>query len=199
MIDYEVLCQTIEDWRAGRRPSIDLSATPVDAVDIEPDDAGYEQAPVAYDEEVGDYAEPAAGLEPVHHDAPVQQPQAADSGQYVEQGYEQQQGYTDENGNYVDPNQQAYEQQQYADPNQQAYEQQQYADPNQQAYEQQAYEQQAPAEGYEQHVDDSATQAYMPYDGTGGPEQAAEQIYAESGPTPTPQVEADPTPEEPQG
>lgn len=32
MIDYEMLCQTIEDWRAGRRPSIDLSPAPVASV-----------------------------------------------------------------------------------------------------------------------------------------------------------------------
>lgn len=28
MIDYAVLCQTLADWRAGRRPSLPPSATP---------------------------------------------------------------------------------------------------------------------------------------------------------------------------
>jgi hypothetical protein len=58
MIDYELLCQTIEDWRAGRRPSIDLSATPVgagaadDYAEVDPDqhyEGGYDQ---------GQYADP---------------------------------------------------------------------------------------------------------------------------------------------
>jgi hypothetical protein len=35
MIDYELLCQTIEDWRAGRRPSIDLSPAPVHSGGVE--------------------------------------------------------------------------------------------------------------------------------------------------------------------
>ena len=62
MIDYEMLCQTIEDWRAGRRPSIDLSATPVGAgtaeeyAEVDPDqqyEGGYEGG---YDQ--GQYADP---------------------------------------------------------------------------------------------------------------------------------------------
>jgi hypothetical protein len=65
MIDYELLCQTIEDWRAGRRPSIDLSASPVGAG-------------VAEEYEVD--AEPAYD------------PQYADAGQSYE-GYEQQDAY----------------------------------------------------------------------------------------------------------
>lgn len=48
MIDYEMLCQTIEDWRAGRRPSIDLSAPPVGTAE--------EYAEPGYDD--GQYAEP---------------------------------------------------------------------------------------------------------------------------------------------
>ncbi len=60
MIDYEVLCQTIEDWRAGRRPSIALSlsaaAGGTDAaeeyaeVDADQGYAGYEDQ--------GQYADP---------------------------------------------------------------------------------------------------------------------------------------------
>jgi hypothetical protein len=58
MIDYELLCQTIEDWRAGRRPSIDLSPTPVgtgaaeEYAEVDADQAyegGYDQ---------GQYADP---------------------------------------------------------------------------------------------------------------------------------------------
>jgi hypothetical protein len=54
MIDYEMLCQTIEDWRAGRRPSIDLSATPVGAAE---EYAEVEGDP-GYDDGQGQYAEP---------------------------------------------------------------------------------------------------------------------------------------------
>jgi hypothetical protein len=53
MIDYELLCQTIEDWRAGRRPSIDLSATPVGA------GAAEEYAEVEVDQAYeGEYVDP---------------------------------------------------------------------------------------------------------------------------------------------
>lgn len=58
MIDYELLCQTIEDWRAGRRPSIDLSATPVGAGAAE-DYAEVEEADQAYEGyDQGQYADP---------------------------------------------------------------------------------------------------------------------------------------------
>jgi hypothetical protein len=58
MIDYELLCQTIEDWRAGRRPSIDLSATPVGAGAAEE----YEvEAEPGYDQ--GQYADPSQSYE----------------------------------------------------------------------------------------------------------------------------------------
>jgi hypothetical protein len=54
MIDYEMLCQTIEDWRAGRRPSIDLSATPVGAAE----EYAEVEADPAYDDGQGQYADP---------------------------------------------------------------------------------------------------------------------------------------------
>jgi hypothetical protein len=57
MIDYELLCQTIEDWRAGRRPSIDLSASPVGAGMAEEYEVDAEQA---YDPQ---YAEPGQAYE----------------------------------------------------------------------------------------------------------------------------------------
>jgi hypothetical protein len=53
MIDYELLCQTIEDWRAGRRPSIDLSASPVGAGVAEEYEVDAEQG---YEEQ--QYADP---------------------------------------------------------------------------------------------------------------------------------------------
>lgn len=62
MIDYELLCQTIEDWRAGRRPSIDLSPTPVGAgaaeeyAEVEADQA-YEGGYEGYDDQ-GQYVDP---------------------------------------------------------------------------------------------------------------------------------------------
>lgn len=59
MIDYELLCQTIEDWRAGRRPSIDLSATPVGAGAAEEYEVEAEQA---YDDQ-GQYADPSQSYE----------------------------------------------------------------------------------------------------------------------------------------
>lgn len=67
MIDYELLCQTIEDWRAGRRPSIDLSATPVGAGAAEEYELEAEaEAEQPYDDQ-GQYADPSesyAGYEP---------------------------------------------------------------------------------------------------------------------------------------
>lgn len=67
MIDYELLCQTIEDWRAGRRPSIDLSASPVGAgaaeeyaeVEDQPYEGGYDQ---------GQYADPNESYGGYEHD-----------------------------------------------------------------------------------------------------------------------------------
>lgn len=68
MIDYELLCQTIEDWRAGRRPSIDLSAPPVGAgaadeyAEVEADqsyEGGYDQ---------GQYADPNESYGGYEHD-----------------------------------------------------------------------------------------------------------------------------------
>jgi len=67
MIDYELLCQTIEDWRAGRRPSIDLSPAPVggsaeDYAEVDADqpyDQGQYGDPnqaYGYDDESGAYA-----------------------------------------------------------------------------------------------------------------------------------------------
>lgn len=63
MIDYELLCQTIEDWRAGRRPSIDLSPTPAVAgaaeeyaeVDADP---AYEGAYEGGYDDQGQYVDP---------------------------------------------------------------------------------------------------------------------------------------------
>lgn len=54
MIAYEMLCQTIEDWRAGRRPSIDLSATPVGAA--------HEYAEVEADQEYAAEHDPQEGV-----------------------------------------------------------------------------------------------------------------------------------------
>ena len=114
MIDYEVLCQTIEDWRAGRRPSLDLSATPAAAVEGYAeadqgyaDDGGYEQQPYA---EPGYEQQPYAeqGYEGQYAEPGYEQPQYAE-GQYAEQGHE--------DGQYAEP---GYEQPQYAE---QGYEQ----------------------------------------------------------------------------
>lgn len=57
MIDYEMLCQTIEDWRAGRRPSIDLSPAPVGSAPAE----DYAEVDADQDyaaEDQGQYGEP---------------------------------------------------------------------------------------------------------------------------------------------
>ena len=65
MIDYELLCQTIEDWRAVRRPSIDLSATPVGAGAAEEYEVEAEaeaEPEQGYDDQ-GQYADPSQSYE----------------------------------------------------------------------------------------------------------------------------------------
>ncbi|MCX4244584.1 hypothetical protein [Paraliomyxa miuraensis] len=87
MIDYEVLCQTIEDWRAGRRPSIDLSSTPAAGQGYEAEAGGYEQG--QYEEAQYEDAQYEQGYEQGQYE------QGYEQGQY-EQGYEQgqyEQGY----------------------------------------------------------------------------------------------------------
>jgi len=128
MIDYEVICQTIEDWRAGRRPSIDLSAAPA---------AGYEQPQYAegYEE-----AQPAEGYEQAQYAEGYEEAQPAEGyeqAQYAE-GYEQPaEGYEE-----AQPAE-GYEQAQYAE----GYEEAQPAE----GYEQSAEQyQQVPEAGYEQ-------------------------------------------------
>jgi hypothetical protein len=64
MIDYQLLCQTIEDWRAGRRPSIDLSAAPVGSTQAEE----YAEVDADQDYEGGyesqeQYGEPSQGYD----------------------------------------------------------------------------------------------------------------------------------------
>lgn len=60
MIDYQLLCQTIEDWRAGRRPSIDLSPAPVGSAPAE--DYAEVDADQEYEaEDQGQYGEPDQG------------------------------------------------------------------------------------------------------------------------------------------
>jgi hypothetical protein len=61
MIDYEMLCQTIEDWRAGRRPSIDLSPAPVGASVAEEYAEVEAEAEVGEEEDPAEYGDPNEG------------------------------------------------------------------------------------------------------------------------------------------
>jgi hypothetical protein len=74
MIDYQLLCQTIEDWRAGRRPSIALSVASVGSSHAE--EYAEVDADSAYE---GGYD---------------------DQGQYGEAN-QQEYGYSDESGAYA--------------------------------------------------------------------------------------------------
>jgi hypothetical protein len=80
MIDYELLCQTIEDWRAGRRPSIDLSATPVgagaaeDYAEVDADQGYDDQGEYADPNQAYDYGQPADGYGYDYDGAPASVP-----------------------------------------------------------------------------------------------------------------------------
>lgn len=169
MIAYEVLCQTIEDWRAGRRPSIDLSAAPAD---------GYAQPEAAYAGEAGYDEQDYETLPYVEGEADYEQAQYAEgeaAGQYAEPGYEQPPQYSEqayaEPGYEPMPADQSYEQlpvetsyepAQYAE---QGYDAAQYAEPE---YESEPAQY---AEGYDgQAYTEEAEYEQAQYD-PGAPEQ----------------------------
>jgi len=128
MIDYEVLCQTIEDWRAGRRPSLDL-ATPAAEEYAEVDSYEFAEphAEVAQDYvEEQAYAEPAPGQDPAQHGDAME---TYEAGEYVDLSQDQEQIQSDvaaqsyETRDYPDPGlvqdddaTQAYEPGEYAEP-----------------------------------------------------------------------------------
>jgi hypothetical protein len=150
MIDYDYLCQAIDDWREGKRPAAPMPATGTPPVGTP-----------------GGYDEVDSGLvvmdEGESYDAPVDdQPQQ----EYAEQGYadpgHEEQGYAE----------QGYEQQAYEE---QGYEQQEYAEQG----EAQGYAAEAGAEQVEQ-VDRTQAYVPEEYDPAGVAEQQAEAADDES-------------------